>query len=289
MHSARPKSQSNYGPQVCSSNMAMSPTSVCASILNDLIDSLILETATEAIATDATACDPAGLKDKDDDIVGVCSSWLSDLVSKVALEGGVELAEKITLESDVLDWLSGYRATSPRPSVEEAEEKLKHASKLVTKKPFAQKVYALEASGELLMTLTNRGSENAVLCIRNVLDRVPGFKAKLLRVRDVYRPMLRMAVGSKFKKASNQVLGALVWDEEHGLDPTEISKLAASEEVVAWMALLFEMGGNPTDAMKAIFKMLDDAKKIQVCSVRCCYCALVRHSHHALTCVYRCT
>ena len=110
--------------------MAMSPTSVCVSILNDLIDSLILETATEAIATDAIACDSAGPKDKDDDIVGVCSSWLSDLVSKVELEGGVELAEEITLKSDVLDWFSGYRAKSPRPSVEEAQEKLKQAKKL---------------------------------------------------------------------------------------------------------------------------------------------------------------
>ena len=74
--------------------MAMSPTSVCAFILNDLIDNLILETATEAIATDATACDPAGPKDKDDDIVGVCSSWLSDLVSKVELDKVVSSWQK---------------------------------------------------------------------------------------------------------------------------------------------------------------------------------------------------
>ena len=97
-----------------------------------------------------------------------------------------------------------------------------------------------------------------------------------------------MAIGSRFKNASNQVLGALVWDPEHGVDLTQISELAASEEVVAWMALLLEMQ-KKNDTVQAIFKMLDDAKKIQVCSVRCCYCALVRHSHHALTCVYRCT
>eukprot|EP00966_Prymnesium_polylepis_P149279 3448629-Prymnesium_polylepis.1 len=39
--------------------------------------------------------------------------------------------------------------------------------------------------------------------------------------------------------------------------------MAAAEEVVAWMALLFE-GGVSNETTQAIFRKLDDAKKVQV-------------------------
>jgi hypothetical protein len=65
--------------------------------------------------------------------------------------------------------------------------------------------------------------------------------------------------------------------------------MAAAEEVVAWMALLFE-GGVSNETTQAIFRKLDDAKKVQVCSMRCYYCApSALLSSHSLSRVYRCT
>eukprot|EP00966_Prymnesium_polylepis_P155671 3595839-Prymnesium_polylepis.1 len=82
----------------------------------------------------------------------------------------------------------------------------------------------------------------AVLCINNLLPHVPEFAAKLGRVPGIYTPIMRMAMHKveRFKVASNTVLDRLIHPDPAKPsvpDPNQISKMAAAEEVVAWMAL----------------------------------------------------
>jgi hypothetical protein len=239
------------------------------SVLEDMISNIECTHKDAGVVVANVSIDIRAPVMQNEDIEGVCSTVLSELLSKVELEGGVKLAEKITAESDVLDWLSGYRTKSPRPSLKEVDEKLKYASILVKKTSFAQRLCAMEVSAPLSKMLASQ--PYAVLCINNLLPHVPEFAAKLGRVPGIYTPIMRMAMHKveRFKVASNTVLDRLIHPDPAKPsvpDPNQISKMAAAEEVVAWMALLFE-GGVSNQTTQAIFAELDDAKKVQVCSV----------------------
>jgi hypothetical protein len=243
--------------------------SVCASVINDIISRI-----ERAQVEEATVVANVNI-----DIQNVCSSVLSDLLSKVELECGVKLAEEITQEADVLSWLRGYPTASPRPSAKEAEEKLKQASALSKKKPFAQKLCAVKGAASVLVTQANAGAARgayAVLSINNALPHVPRFAAKLGHLRGVYSTMLRMAMHSikKISDASDGVLYALLHSEAANptvLDPAQVMKMAAADEVVAWLVRLFA-DGLSNEATCAIFSKLDNAKKIQVGCV-CFHCS----------------
>jgi hypothetical protein len=197
----------------------------------------------------------------------VCSDIISEIISKVE-----EIISEVTLESETLDWLSGYRTKSPSPSEEEVNENLRYASKLLTNKPaFAQKLCALEESAELFVALADRGSWHAMVCIDKAMRRVPDFIAEFRRVSGVYGVMLRTSImhtpTKTFEKSGMSVV-------LHMIASPRILKslLLPSEEAAAWMALLFAETGMSNTFTRAIFNSFDDATKVQVCECVCIAC-----------------
>eukprot|EP00966_Prymnesium_polylepis_P288794 6670442-Prymnesium_polylepis.1 len=230
--------------------MAMSPTSVCASILNDMIGSLIVETITEATATDATSCSPT--RSSDDELDMVCRSILSGAITNVErgngaaaidreirLEymqhGGAALAEAIRLEYDTLTWLAKCAAGSLLPSGEDANEKLKVAYKLFKHKNFAKKLCELDASPALLTTFLERDAFNALDWMDATLKKMPESATRLTQEDGVYDQVLRMTTYVANPAKMNMSVRVLETMVGYGLAPGEYSAeelaVVASKEV----------------------------------------------------------
>ena len=231
----------------------------CASIIDDIVSGMSFE-----IASDVCAGVYPIAAIEVEDTVKVCASLLSEMVSKVALDGGAKLADEIALESKYLDAIE--QGQPGRHFV------LSHMKRLLAKKTFAQRLCATGKAASMLVREAGGSSGYWPMCIADLLRHVPEYATQLDAAGDIFTPLLKWGaetqhgMASKARGASRVALNSLVG--QIGFS-TALPKMMAADEMVPCVAKGLDdergsMTPSGTPLASFLFGKLDDAKKVQV-------------------------
>ena len=222
----------------------------CASIIDDIVSGMSFE-----IASDVCASVYPTAAIEVEDTVNVCASLLSEMVSKVALDGGAELADEIASESLFLD---AVEKQLPIPN--DVHGLLSHMKTLLAKKTFAQRLCATGKAASMLVREAVGGSGYWPMCISRLLHHVPEYATQLDTAGDIFTPLLGWGADERRgpRDASRVALTSLV--RQIG-STTALPKMMAADEMVPCVAKGLD---DRWQHANGLFGKLDDAKKVQV-------------------------
>lgn len=223
----------------------------CASIIDDIVSGMSFE-----IASDVCASVYPTAAIEVEDTVNVCASLLSEMVSKVAHDGGAELADEIASESKYLDAIEQGQPIPDR----RIHFVLSHMKTLLAKKTFAQRLCATGKAASMLVREAAGGSGYWPMCISRLLHHVPEYATQLDTAGDIFTPLLGWGADERrgHRDASRVALTSLV--RQIG-STTALPKMMAADEMVPCVAKGLD---DRWQRANGLFGKLDDAKKVQV-------------------------